>query len=227
MKARERPGGSSADQDRRQQRAENPDRGDDHRFPADREHHAHHPDQAGAGKPRPRRDQVIHLRPDQERRVEAGEGARDSCQGRLGAPLALVEPDSGKQERGGAEEAEDGAHRLVDPAPIDRDSEQEDDSEQDRDAADPGEDAAAEDLLEAAPWGFRVGVAGWRHRSRGRPAGLAAGVCWRRWQWGGGREDPVFHPLEPARQIRQPPFVRLQSAFNSSFGHGYLLLIVC
>jgi hypothetical protein len=87
-----------------------------------------------------------------------------------------------------------------------RDSEQEDDPEQNRDAADPGEDATAEDLLEAALWGGRSGPRRFRLRWVLPHGGqrMRAGGAWLR---GGGREDPALHPLEPARQIRQPLFV--------------------
>ena len=62
--------------------------------------------------------------------------------------MALVEEEPGADQQRGAEEREDHARRLVDPAAADGHDEEEDGAENDRRASGPAEHATAEQLLE-------------------------------------------------------------------------------
>ena len=62
---------------------------------------------------------------------------------RLRSALALVQPEAGSEEGGRAREGEHDAGRLVDPAAVDCEAEEERDAEDDRDAAGPRQHAAA------------------------------------------------------------------------------------
>ncbi len=81
-------------------------------------------------------------------RIERGDRRGHRCERGLRPALPFVQPQPDAEERGRAGERERDTRRLVDPAAVDRQREEEDDAQHDGGAADPRKHAAAEELLE-------------------------------------------------------------------------------
>jgi hypothetical protein len=62
--------------------------------------------------------------------------------------LLFVQPNADEEQRQGAERGHQGADLLREPAAVDRTAQQEDESEQGGEGADPGQHTAAEQALE-------------------------------------------------------------------------------
>ncbi len=103
-------------------------------------------------------DQVVELGCGRERDVEGGDRRRDRGQRGLRPALPLVQVEADAEQRGRADESEQDPGRLVDPPAVGRHHEEEDDAEHHGGAADPGEHASAEQVLD-------------RHRRRPRRLG--------------------------------------------------------
>src|SRR5215218_10852511 len=87
-------------------------------------------------------------------------------------PSAFVQPDAKDEEQQGAHRPHQGADLLGEPTAVDGRAQEEDDPEEDRKTAHPGEDSAAEEALELDP-GDRV------HRRRRWRAMLWRGLAGR------------------------------------------------
>ena len=121
------------------------------------------------------RDEVVDGARDDERPEQPGDadGGRGQRQPRSG--LALAQPHAGAEQAGREHARERGARALADPPARDGDGEQEREPGEDGDAAQPGEEAAADEVLEVALWAPRARA--WP--GRGGAAG-GAGACGRR-----------------------------------------------
>ena len=94
----------------------------------------------------------------------AASALRDCGDGGFGLAASLVQEETDGEEHRRAGERERDARLDADPSAVDGDDEEEDDADDDRQPAEPGEDPAAEQILE------RSLAASAASRARGRPA---------------------------------------------------------
>ena len=160
--------GAGVDEDGCEQRPDDADARDDRLVPADRDRGRDRAHEPREDEREHRIDQVVELGCGRQRDVESRDRRRHRCQCRLRPALPLVQVETCDEQRGRADEGEQDAGRLVDPAAVGRHDEEEDDAEDDGCAADPAEHASAEQILDRdrRPGGLRR-ARRQRRRSRG------------------------------------------------------------
>ncbi len=146
--AERRPGGVGTDQHGGGERADNADRGDLPRVPAHGDDGRDGSDEACDEQAERRVEKAVERRRRGRRREERADRRRDEGTRRLGLSLALEEVQPQCEQRAGAEIGQGDARRHVDPSAAERRREEEHDTGEHREAPRPGEDAAAEQLLD-------------------------------------------------------------------------------
>jgi hypothetical protein len=140
----------AADQHRRGDRAEDPERRDAARLPANGEPGRGRADREGDRESGQRRDQLIGLDGDDRAREQTRDPGRGGRERAVGASAALVGTDPGHEQTERRRGGERGPRLLADPAARDRDDEQEQQPRKQRQPTRPREHAPAEQVLEAA-----------------------------------------------------------------------------
>ena len=118
------------------------------RLPADGKRRGGGPDADRQDHGEQLRHQVVDLRRNRHGHEQTRDARRDAGERCIRARLVLVEPEAEDQQRGGTRGTEGRARLFADPAVGDAEGEQEDESEKDRKATDPGEHASAHQILE-------------------------------------------------------------------------------
>ncbi len=142
---------AAVDEHRSGERAEDPERCDELRAPADCDRRPGGADETCDEQADLRRDDVLNRSRVGQRRVERRERGRDGGDRGIRLPPPLVQEQSHPEERGRSQERERDASLDAEPPAIDGDDEEEDDADQDRKAADRGEDPSAEQVFERLP----------------------------------------------------------------------------
>ena len=150
----------ATDEDGCRECAEQGERGDELRSPPNGDRRAGPTDDSGDEEPGFLADDLLHGGRVRQRRVERGERARDGGDRRFGLASPLVEKQAGCEKDRRAGERERDPCLDPDPATIDGDHEEEDDSDDDREPAEPRQDPSAEQILERRlrSVGFGVGL---------------------------------------------------------------------
>src|SRR2546427_529275 len=118
------------------------------RIPANRDGRSERPDQGRRHeRERKRQEPVVRARRGQREKGAAETGTCKSERG-LGATTLLAEPGAGQEEQPGAGEGDRDARHLADPAVVDRECNEEGETNQDGKAADDRKQPSPEELLE-------------------------------------------------------------------------------
>jgi hypothetical protein len=191
-------------EDRSRERAQDAERGDAARLPAQGQSRGNSADANGEDDRRELREQLIDLCRDRDRDEEARDPGRDRRESGIGARLRLVQPDAERQQPGRAGGRERDARRLADPAVRDREREQEDDADQHGEPAHPGEHSPADEVLEAVAAEVEPD-----HGGDGRPRRACRGRGRQRGSRAGLRGPSRCGTRRSRRRARRPPIRRV------------------